>query len=159
MALTAQEAPAPTCRLCDSPTPTPDAPTRRPLSVTVEGALEFGRLAPRGTAGGSATVAPDGQGGGTDGGLTDLGGLRYSAEVRLVGEPGTTVRVHWPDRLPMRSADGATVELTDIRSDSPPLILLDAGGRARFGLGARLVVPPGASGAFRGRIPIEAEYE
>ena len=153
----AQEAPAPTCRLCDSPTP--DAPTRRPLSVTVEGALEFGRLAPRGTAGGSASIDPAGQGGGTDGGLTDLGGLRYSAEVRLVGEPGMAVRVHWPDRLPMRSADGATVELTDIRSDSPPLILLDAGGRARFGLGARLTVPPGASGAFRGRIPIEAEYE
>ena len=146
------------CRLCD-PAVVADAPVRRPLAVVVRGSVEFGRLAQRGASGGSAGLNPDGSTAGTDGGLTDLGGARWAAEVRLTGEPGTRVRVDWPDRLALRSADGGVVTLTGIRSDGPRVVRLDSAGTARFGLGARLEVPAGAAGAFRGRIPIEAEYE
>lgn len=147
------------CRLCGAPADTTDQPVRRTLTVTVQGSLEFGRLAQRGWTGGSALLNPDGTTSATDSGLTDLGGVRYAAEVTLNGEPGTRVRVGWPDRLILRSADGGQVTLRDIRSDVPPVLLLDSAGRARFGLGARLEVLGGASGAFRGRIPIDAEYE
>ena len=80
--------------------------------------------------------------------------------MRLTGQPGARVRVRWPDRMVLRSTGGgAPLTLDSIRSDRPAVLMLDGGGRAQLRLGARLTVPAGAGGDYRGPIAIEAEYE
>ena len=149
------------CRLCGDGdgTEVAEAESRRPLTVEIDGTFSFGRLAQTGMSGGTGTLDPASGAVRTDGALLDLGGQRFTAEVRLTGEPGRAVRVSWPDRVTMRSSEGDTAELTAIRSDSPAVVRLDGNGAARVRLGARLEVPPGASGSFRARVPISVEYE
>lgn len=149
------------CRLCESAgLDVASPPVVRPLRVEFDGGLEFGRLALAGSGGGAAELNPGDEQARTDGRLIDLGGLRYAAVVRLIGEPGRRVRVHWPDAMTLRSSDGGVpLRLGSIRSDSPAVLVLDSGGRARFRLGATLVVPVGAGGDYRGPITVNAEYE
>ena len=149
------------CRLCDeTPTVAAPAPAPRPLRVEVEGGLQFGRLALSGAQPGEAVLdarAPDRLG---ERALIDLGGARYAATVRVTGEPGFRVRVSWPDMVALRpSGGGATVRLEAIRADRGPVLVLGPSGRAELRLGARLVVPAGASGDYRGQVPIDADYE
>lgn len=147
------------CRLCE-PAGLDSPPVARPLRVEFDGGLEFGRLALAGDGGGAVELNPGGDEARTDGRLIDLGGLRYAAVVRLIGVPGGRVRVHWPDAMALSSSSGgAPLRLESIRSDSPFVLVLDSSGRARFRLGARLVVPAGAGGDYRGPITVEAEYE
>ena len=133
------------CRLCDATgLAVPAGPTLRPLSVEVDGGLEFGRLALTGGGGGAAELSARDEQTRTDGRLLDLGGLRYAAVVRLVGQPGGRVRVHWPATLLLRSTGGGVaLRLEAIRSDSPGVLVLNGNGRADFRLGGRLVVPAG----------------
>lgn len=153
-----------TCRLCDSPAANSPAaalptPVRRPLTIEVTSSLDFGRLALADRSGGEVELSPDGSAARPSGALVDLGGLRLTVTVLLTGEPGRSVRIDWPDRIALRSGEEGEVALTDIRSDSPRVVRLDRAGEARFRLGGRLQVPGNASGDFRGRIPIAAEYE
>lgn len=150
---------AATCRLCDSPAADATAPVRRPLTIEVTSSLDFGRLALADRSGGEVELSPDGSAARPSGAVVDLGGLRLTATVLLSGEPGRMVRIDWPDRIALRSGEEGEAALTDIRSDSPRVVRLDGVGEARFQLGGRLQVPGDASGEFRGRIPIDAEYE
>lgn len=162
LALSSAPASAGDCRLCEVTDldPVLARPTAmRPLVVEVEGGLEFGRLALASGSGGAAELRAD-DSARTDGRLIDLGGLRYAAVVRLSGQPGGRVRVRWPASMVLGSTGGgAPVRLDSIRSDGPAVLVLDSGGRARFRLGARLDVPAGAAGDYRGQITVDAEYE
>lgn len=131
----------------------------RALTVTVEGTLEFGRVALAGRSAGAAELAAGTAAVRTDAHLVDLGGARYSATVRVTGQPGARVRLSWPATVTLRaSGGGEPVRLDAIESDRQPVLLLDGGGRAELRLGARLIVPAGAEGDYRGPITVDAEY-
>jgi Domain of unknown function (DUF4402) len=144
------------CRLC---VPGDSAPVAaaRPLNIEVETALDLGRAAAV-RQGGSVAVDPR-TGARRVEGLTDLGGFALTGRVRITGEPFRRVRVSLPASVALRAPDGSTASATDIRTDLPSDPVLDATGQLSFGFGGRLVVADGASGEFRGRIPVVAEYQ
>lgn len=122
--------------------------------------MAFGRVALSGAGGGAVEMAAGSPEAQTDGRLIDLGGARYSAVVRIEGQPGSRVRLYWPESVTLRSSGGgALVRMEAIRSDRRPILTLDASGRAQLDLGARLVVPPDAAGDYRGEITVDAEYD
>lgn len=122
--------------------------------------MEFGRLALAAGSGGAVEVAAGTDQARLDPQLVDLGGVRYSVVVRVTGEPGAQVRLSWPEAVVLRSSTGGEpVRLDSIRSDSRAVLTLDGGGRAQLALGARLTVPAGADGEYRGQIAVVAEYD
>jgi hypothetical protein len=146
------------CRLCAPSDAAPDlvAPAR-PLVIEIETALDLGRVA-QGRGGGS--VALDERSGlrSVSGGLVDLGGLSLKGVVRISGEPGRHVRVNLPASIRLTSPDGGSADVVDLRSDLAPDPILDGAGQLSFAFGGKLVVGNGASGDFRGRIAIVADY-
>lgn len=148
------------CRLC-APSEQPDAAEKptRPLQIEVIQPLNFDRLA-LDSAVGSGTVSIEPTGGRTvSGQVVDLGGMALSGKVRLVGEPGRTVRVEIPSQVTMLSPGGSDVPLTRIKTNLPPSPRLGPDGTLEFNFGGQLMVTGSAEGNYRGRIPIDAFYE
>jgi hypothetical protein len=152
------------CRLCAAP---PDsAPSARssdktetPLNIEITANLDFSRLALLNRAGGEVEIDPQSGQRRISGGLTDLGGLSLNGEGRLTGEPGRVVRVHLPERITLSAPNGSTADLVKLDTDLPAQARLDRDGRLNFSFGGRLRVTGNASGQFRGRIAITADYE
>ncbi len=145
------------CRLCpDAPAPTAARERTRPLSIEVETALDFSRAAGNGQ--GGSIVVDERSGARRVAGLVDLGGIAIKGSVRLTGEPFGHVQVSLPSSVVLTAPDGSTAEAVDLRADLSPDPALDANGALAFGFGGRLVVHGGASGDFRGRIAIVADY-
>lgn len=143
------------CRLCAAPA-TPVAVAVRPLSIEIETSLDLGRAADRGR--GGSIVLDERTGARQVVGLADLGGAALAGRVRLTGEPFRHVRVNLPNGVRLLSPDGSAVDAVDLRTDLPPEPVLDGNGVLGFSFGGRLVVQGHASGDFRGRIPIVADY-
>jgi hypothetical protein len=147
------------CRLCapgvEGATATRPA---RPLTIDVETSLDLGRAA-QGRGGGSIAVDEVSGARSVSGGLVDLGGMSLKAQVRITGEPGRHVRVILPPSIRLSAPDGGSADVVELRSDLPPDPVLDGSGRLSFAFGGRLVVGNGASGDFRGRIAIVADYQ
>lgn len=147
------------CRLCVPGAQASSSATvpTRPLSIEVEAALDLGKATSRG---GGGTIAIDERTGVRRvEGLVDLGGFAIKGAGRLTGEPNARVRVSLPGDVRLVAPDGSTADAVDLRTDLPPDARLGADGTLRFAFGARLVVPSGAAGDFRGRISITADYE
>jgi Domain of unknown function (DUF4402) len=146
------------CRLCASPSVSEakSAP-ERPLTIEVETALDLGRVA-QGRGGGSVALDERSGARSVTGGLVDLGGMALKASVRITGEPGAHVRVSLPATIRLTSPDGGSADVVDLRSDLSADPVLDANGQLNFAFGGRLIVGSGASGEFRGRIAIVADY-
>lgn len=145
------------CRLCaPGEARAADAP-QRPLNIEIAAALDLGRAA-AGSTGGSI-VLDERTGARRVDGMADLGGFAIKGQVRLTGEPNARVRVSLPTSVRLRAPDGSSAEAVDLRTDLPPAPVLDASGQLVFAFGGRLVVTGGSAGAFRGRIPIVADYE
>lgn len=152
------------CRLCDasSSAQSPksgDSRAERPLRIEITANLDFSRLALLSRAGGEVHLDPQSRGRQISGGITDLGGLSLHGEGRLTGEPGRVVRVQLPERIIMSAPGGDTAELVKLDTDLPAQARLDGDGRLTFTFGGRLRVNGNASGQFRGRIAITADYE
>ena len=146
------------CRLCaPSATPAKAAAESRPLDIAVDTALDFSRAA-QGRGGGSITI-DERSGGRTVNGLVDLGGMALKGTVRLTGEPLRHVRISLPGSVRLVAPDGSAADVVDLRADVPPDPALDASGQMAFSFGGRLRVTGDASGEFRGRIPITADYQ
>ncbi len=147
------------CRLC---TPAPDngaVPVAdRPLTISIETALDFSRVAQ--SRGGGGSIALDARSGSraVSGGLVDLGGMALKGTVRVTGEPDRHVRVSMPPTIRLTASDGGAADVIDLRTDLPPDPMLDAFGMLSFAFGGRLVVSGTVSGDFRGRIPIVVDY-
>lgn len=147
------------CRLCAPGTNIENSERpARPLSVEVETALDLGRAA-QGRSGGTITVDERSGVRAVSGGLVDLGGMSLKATVRISGEPGRHIRVVLPPSIRLSSPDGGSADVVDLRSDLPPDPMLDGTGQLSFSFGGRLIVGSGASGDFRGRITIVADYQ
>lgn len=145
------------CRLCAPLSSAPSAEgVDRPLTIEVETALDFSRA----SAGNGGSIAVDERSGARQvTGLVDLGGIAIKGSARLTGEPGRHVRVNFPATVRLLASDGSSADAVDLRTDLGPSAILGADGSLSFGFGGRLLVQAGASGEFRGRIPITADYD
>ena len=145
------------CRLCAPSTQAgaTDVPDR-PLTIEVDTSLNFSRAT--GASGGS--IAIDERSGARQVvGLTDLGGIAIKGSVRLAGTPGRRIRVVLPASVRLVSANGSMAEAVDLRTDLSPAPTLGADGILVFSFGGRLIVRADATGEFRGRVPITADYD
>jgi hypothetical protein len=136
----------------------PPTNAERPLSITVESALQVGRLGLIGREDGDAFV--DAQTGAKHVGrnMIDLGGLTFRGKATITGQPLKPVRIDLPSLVVLHSAAGGEAELTDFRTDLPPVAMLDRDGQLQFNFGATITSKNAQDGDFRGRIPIRVEY-
>ncbi|MBA3895618.1 MAG: DUF4402 domain-containing protein [Sphingomonadaceae bacterium] len=146
------------CRLCAPAPETAAKAPAQPLEIEIEAGLDFSRAAHRANTGG--TIAVDERSGGRTigGGLIDLGGLALKGQVRLTGAPFARVRISLPPSIRLSAPNGGSAEVSGLETDLGPDPALDAQGRLSFSFGGRLIVAGGASGDFRGLIPITADY-
>lgn len=148
------------CRLCK---PAETAPTeiRReiPLSIEISTKLDFSRAALSGSEGGAIDIDPQNGNRRVDGGMVDLGGPALAGSAVVRGEPGRPIRIDMPTQARMTSSTGGVVEITGLRTSLKAQPRLDQTGRLEFSFGGRLIVTGNASGTFRARIPITAQYE
>ena len=130
----------------------------RPLSITIESGIQVGRLALTGREDGNAVIDP--QTGTKEVGpnMVDLGGLAFQGKATITGQPLKPVRIDMPRSVLLHSPSGAEAELSDFRTDLPPVAMLDANGVLQFNFGATLSSKGAQGGDFRGRIPIRVEY-
>jgi hypothetical protein len=145
----------PACEICAM---TALARPERPLEIQIESGLQFSRLGLRGKADGGALIDPQTGEKRVDAGMIDLGGLSYQGRARVTGEPLRPVRIELPQRVQLRSPDGAEAELSGFVTDLPPVAMLDENGMLEFAFGARLSSQGARSGNFRGRIAIRVDY-
>lgn len=164
MTLPLQEAQA-QCRLCaTSPDSSglarsTDAKPEIPLQIEITTDLDFSRLALLGNSGGVVRIDPMSGDRQIRGSIANLGGMALHGEGRLTGEPGRSVRIFLPDRIQLSAPNGSTAELERLETNLPELARLDQTGRLTFAFGGQLRVRGDASGQFRGRIAITANYE
>jgi hypothetical protein len=149
------------CRLCppsNSPLPQRDVPAQ-PLRINVVTQLNFAQivLPPSGSA--SLAIDPETGAPQSAQGLTNLGGSALRGEVEVTGEPGRAIRVTMPLSIDMVAANGARARVRDLSTNLPAQPRLDQYGQLRFAFGGRLEISGHASGQFRGRIAITADYE
>lgn len=152
------------CRLCavepgSASSQAGSGQTETPLNIEITANLDFSRLALLSRAGGEVELDPESGQRRFSGGITDLGGLSLHGEGRLTGEPGRLVRVQLPERITLSAPNGSTADLVKLDTDLPAQARLDRDGRLTFSFGGRLRVTGNASGQFRGRIAITADYE
>jgi hypothetical protein len=143
----------PPCELCLSP-----AGAERPLEIEIVSELQFSRLGLRGRAEGGAEIDPHTGEKRVDAGMIDLGGLAYQGRARVTGEPLRPVRIELPQRVQLRSPDGAEAELTGFVTDLPPVAMLDENGTLEFAFGSRLSIQFASGCNFRVRFAIRVDY-
>jgi hypothetical protein len=151
---------AESCRLCGA---TPERLSeggrpRVPLRIEIETALDMGRIA-QGGGGGAVELDPETGARRVAGTLADLGGMALTGKATVTGTPFARVRIDLPQRVRLMSTSGDYAEVVQMSSDLPTAPTLDAQGRLSFSFGGKMVLKGGESGAFRGSVPISAEYE
>ena len=143
---------------CADPLANPANTDERPLSITIESALQVGRLGLTGREDGNAVIDPQTGAKQVGANMIDLGGVAFQGKATVTGQPLKPVRIDLPRSVVLRSAAGGEAELTDFRTDLPPVSLLDASGQLQFNFGATITSKNAQGGDFRGRIPIRVEY-
>lgn len=144
------------CQLCDVKPAA--APAARPIRIDVETMLDFSTAAH--TALGQGSVAIDPRTGVRRlHGLVGIGGPALRGTVTITGEPFRRLTIELPATIALNSTQGATADVSDIRTDLPGMAVLGADGRLVFAFGGKLTVKNDAAGDFRGRIRITANYQ
>lgn len=147
------------CRLCDTPTTSPDQSTAEaPIRLEVQARLDFDQLILLDSSGsGVARLAPDGSTS-TSGALGAMSGRAMVGSVMVRGEPGRLVRIGFPDSILLYGLSGGTIRLTALSSDLPIAARLDSQGLLSFRFGGELGVTGNVEGEYRGDIPITVDY-
>jgi hypothetical protein len=136
----------------------PAANGERPLSITIESGLQVGRLGLKGREDGNAAIDPQTGAKQVGPNMIDLGGLTFQGKATITGQPLRPVRIELPQSVLLHSPSGAEAELSEFRTDLPPVAMLNAEGVLQFGFGATITSKDAQGGNFRGRIPIRVEY-
>jgi hypothetical protein len=134
------------------------ANAERPLSIAVESGLQVGRLGLTGRQDGVAAIDPQTGAKRIGANMIDLGGMSFQGKATITGQPLKPVRIELPRAVLLRSPSGAEAELSNFRTDLPPVAMLDSHGQLQFNFGATIASKDGQGGNFRGRIPIRVEY-
>ena len=119
---------------CSDSLPASATNGEHPLSITIESALQVGRLGLTGRYDGNAVIDPQTGAKLVGPNMIDLGGLTFQGKA------------------------GGEAELSDFRTDLPQVAMLDANGQLQFNFGATITSKNAQGGDFRGRIPIRVEY-
>lgn len=156
----AMPAPAPAqCRLCETPTTSPEQSAESgPIRLEVQARLDFDQLILLDTSGsGTARIAPDGSSS-TSGALSAMTGRAMVGNVIVRGEPGRLVRITFPESIQLYGLSGGSIRLSALTSDLPSLPRLDSQGSLQFRFGGELGVSGNVEGEYRGDIPITVDY-
>ncbi len=146
------------CRLCSTPTLTPDAKVEgKPIELQIESSLNFDRLILSGQGQGSAVIRPDGSSSAL-GAVEAVSARAMVGSATIHGEPGRAVRVDLPRRITLYSLSGGQITFDDVVSDLPSLPRLDSAGNLSFRFGGRLTMSGDSDGDYRGELPITVEY-
>lgn len=133
-------------------------PPAAPVRIEVETRFDFGTAAQSPAGNGAIDIDERTGARRVTGGLVAVGTLALRGTVRISGDPLRMVRIDLPRSAVMISNLGHRADIVGIKSDSPPVLRLDASGRASFNFGGTLEVRNGARGDFTGRIPVTADY-
>jgi len=150
------------CRLCAAAPSTSAKASdahEAPLTIEVEAALDFSRIAQLGPQGGTVSVDPRTGIRSVSGGLRDLGGGVLKGQVHVHGGPLRPIRVVLPNRVTLMAADGNSVDVVNLTTDLPPNAALGIDGKLSFSFGGQLNVVRATAGDYHGRIPISVEYQ
>ncbi len=82
-----------------------------------------------------------------------------SRKAELTGEPGRLLRIELPAQITLSTPGGGRAELENLATDLSAAPRLDANGRLNFSFGGKLRVSGDASGHYRGRVRITAQYD
>jgi len=147
------------CRLCETPTTSPDATSEStPIRLEVQARLDFDQLILLDSSGsGTARLAPDGSGS-TSGALGAMTGRAMVGSVIVRGEPGRLVRIGFPAAIELYGLTGGSIRLSALTSDLPSAARLDSQGSLHFRFGGELGVTGNVEGEYRGDIPITVDY-
>ena len=146
------------CRLCETPTTTPDAEGESaPLRLNIQARLDFDQLILRDTTHGTARLSPDGTSA-ASGSIETMSGRAMVGSVIVTGEPGRLVRIGFPGAIELTSMSGSAIRLTNLSSDLPTAARLDSTGQLIFHFGGEIAVSGNVDGAYRGDIPITVDY-
>lgn len=154
-------APAPAaaqCRLCATPTTSPDARDEgKPVDLQVESSLNFDRLILSGPGMGAVVVRPDGSSS-AEGSAEQVSARAMPGTATVRGEPGRLLRIELPRRVTLYSLSGGELTFDQVETDLPSLPRLDSAGRLTFRFGGRLTISGSSDGDYRGDFPITVEY-
>lgn len=147
------------CRLCETPTTSPDATSEStPIRLEVQARLDFDQLILLdSSASGTARLAPDGSSS-TSGALGAMTGRAMVGSVIVRGEPGRLVRIGFPAVIELYGLTGGSIRLSALTSDLPTAARLDSQGALHFRFGGELGVTGNVEGEYRGDIPITVDY-
>ena len=147
------------CRLCDTPTTSPDQSSAAiPIRLEVQARLSFDHILLLDSASsGTARIAPDGSNS-TSGSIGALSGRAMVGSVIVRGEPGRLVRIGFPDVIRLYGLSGSSIRVRALTSDLPSAARLDSQGMLRFRFGGELDVSGNVEGDYRGDIPITVDY-
>ena len=147
------------CRLCSTPTTTPDSAgsSDKPIRLEVVSTIDFDRLILTGPGFGSALLRPDGTTAAT-GAVAPLGARSVAGEISIRGEPGRAIRVDLPRSIELYGLRGGTIRIESIQSDLPDFPELDSTGTLKIRIGGELRVSGEVDGDFRGDIPVLVDY-
>ena len=147
------------CRLCASPSTSPDVATDgTPIRLEVQARLDFDQVVLLDSASsGTARLAPDGSSS-TSGAIGALGGRAMVGSVIVRGEPGRLVRIAFPSSITLHGVTGNSIRVRALTSDLPGAPRLDSGGTLQFRFGGELEISGSVEGDYRGDIPITVDY-
>ena len=147
------------CRLCASPSTSPDVATNgTPIRLEVQARLDFDQVVVLDSASsGTARLAPDGSSS-TSGAIGALGGRAMVGSVIVRGEPGRLVRIAFPSSITLHGVTGNSIRVRALTSDLPGAPRLDSGGTLQFRFGGELEISGAVEGDYRGDIPITVDY-
>lgn len=145
------------CQLCSGGKGTEKAP-QKPIHIDIETALDFSTAAHTDAGSGTITIDPA-TGSRRLIGLVGLSGPALRGTATVTGQPLARVIIDFPKAMVLRSTQGATADVTDMRTDLPPNPTIGANGQLVFSFGGKLSVRDGAAGEFHGRIQVTADYQ
>lgn len=150
------------CRLC--PQVADDQAAKKhdpvaPISIRVDTELDFSRMIIATAQSGTAKIDARSGNRSVSGGLSELGGIPLRGTVRITGEPRRRVRVSMPAQVELTAPGGGIARLVDLRTDLSGAPHIKPDGELEFGFGGTLQVSAGQAGDYRGRIPIDVDYE
>lgn len=131
----------------------------QPITIQIETSIDFAKMGlVRANQAGTAVIDPRTGQRTLTGGLLDLGGLPVTGTVIIRGEPKQHVTVDFPATVLLYNSSGASYPLVGFTTTLKNNPKIEDDGTLRFTFGGTLQVSGGATGTFRGSVPITVDY-
>lgn len=136
-----------------------DKPQCQPLQLTIEQAIDFGKVIVIGNGIGQVQLDPASGMTTVTGNLRDMGGWSFHGRALVTGAPGQAFVVDMPRMITMSNATGGTSQVVNFTTDLGNA-LLDSNGRREFNFAGTLSTNSSVitGGTFRGQLLISVSY-